>query len=281
MANATSFSSSEYNRQSRTVGFFGSLGLSWRSMLFLTVTGRNDYVSTMPRDNRSFFYPSVSLGWVFTELPSLKGNEVLTFGKLRASYAQVGQAGVFYQNYYYVPSYSSGMYQYNPVTYPVKGVSSYVPYYVVYDKNLKPQNTENVEFGAGSSGYQYKMTNAGKMQTWAHELGINVAILQHRDYDLNLGINFTKVNNKVVELAEGVESIMLGGFVEPQIYGTAFKRDEATGKLLLLDGLPQGTSDSQDLGNCSPDFVTGITLGGRYRRVNLSTTWSWQKGGRM
>ena len=66
MANATSFSSSEYNRQSRTVGFFGSLGLSWRSMLFLTVTGRNDYVSTMPRDNRSFYYPSVSLGWVFT-----------------------------------------------------------------------------------------------------------------------------------------------------------------------------------------------------------------------
>ncbi len=322
IANATSFSSSEYNRHSRTVGFFGSAGLSWRSMLFLTVTGRNDYVSTMPRNNRSFFYPSVSLGWVFTELPSLKGNDVLTFGKLRASYAQVGQAGTFYENYYYVPGYGSGMYQYNPVTYPVKGVSSYVPYYVVYDKNLKPQNTENVEVGAdfrlfrdrvrleytlsyqnvtdqifsvptaGSSGYQYKMTNAGKMRTWSHELGINVAILENKDYDLNLGINFTKVNNKVVELAEGVESIMLGGFVEPQIraqagntypniYGTAFKRDEATGQLLLLDGLPQGTSDSQDLGNCSPDFVTGFTLSGRYRRVNLSTTWSWQKGGRM
>ena len=136
------------------------------------------------------------------------------------------------------------------------------------------------------------MTNAGKMRTWSHELGINVAIFENKDYDLNLGINFTKVYNKVIELAEGVESIMLGGFVEPQIraqagntypniYGTAFKRDEATGQLLLLDGLPQGTSDSQDLGNCSPDFVTGFTLSGRYRRVNLSTTWSWQKGGRM
>lgn len=321
MANATSFSNSEYNRKARTVGFFGSVGLSWRSMLFLTVTGRNDYVSTMPRGNRSFFYPSVSLGWVFTELPALRNNAVLSFGKLRASYAQVGQAGTFYENYYYVPGYGSGMYQYDPVTYPVKGVSSYVPYYVVYDKNLKPQNTENVEIGAdlrlfrdrvrleytlsyqnvtdqiftvptaGSSGYQYKMTNAGKMRTWAHELGVSVAVLQHRDYDLNLGINFTKVNNKVVELAEGVESIMLGGFVEPQIraqagntypniYGTAFKRDEA-GRLLLLDGLPQGTSDSQDLGNCSPDFVTGITFGGRYRRLSVNTTWSWQKGGRM
>ncbi len=209
-----------------------------------------------------------------------------------------------------------------PVTYPIKGVSAYVPMYQLYDPNLKPQNTENVEFGvdlrmfndrvrfeytgsyqnvsdqifsvptAGSSGYQYLLTNAGKMRTWSHEFGLNVAILQHRDYDLTLGVNFTTVDNKVVELATGVESIMLGGFVEPQIraqagntypniYGTAFKRDEATGKLLLSDGLPQGTADSQDLGNCSPDFVMGINLGGRYKRLSLSTTWSWQNGGRM
>lgn len=55
------------------------------------------------------------------------------------------------------------------------------------------------------------------MRTHAHELSINAAILQAKDFDLNLGINFTKVNNKVIELAPGVESIMLGGFVEPQI----------------------------------------------------------------
>lgn len=322
MSNATSFQSSEYKYRSRTVGFFGSLSLDWKDMLYLTVTGRNDYVSTMPRDNRSFFYPSVSLGWVFSELEALKGNDIITFGKLRASYAQVGQAGSYVPNYYYTPSYGSGMYAYNPVTYPIKGVSAYVPMYQLYDPNLKPQNTENVEFGvdlrmfndrvrfeytgsyqnvsdqifsvptAGSSGYQYLLTNAGKMRTWSHEFGLNVAILQHRDYDLTLGVNFTTVDNKVVELATGVESIMLGGFVEPQIraqagntypniYGTAFKRDEATGKLLLSDGLPQGTADSQDLGNCSPDFVMGINLGGRYKRLSLSTTWSWQNGGRM
>ena len=322
IGNATSFQSSEYNRQSRTVGFFGSVGLSWRDMLFLTVTGRNDYVSTMPSKNRSFFYPSVSLGWIFTELPALRGNSILSFGKLRASYAQVGQAGSYYENYYYTPAYVSGMYTYSPVTYPIKGVSAYIPYYSLYDPNLKPQNTENFEVGAdfrffnnrlrveytfsyqnvtdqifavptaGSTGYQYKITNAGKMRTVSHELGLNYTILDDRDYDMSIGINFTKVNNKVVELAEGVESIMLGGFVEPQvraqagntypnIYGVAFQRDEATGKILTLDGLPMGTADSQDLGNCSPDFVTGINFGGRYRRVSLSTTWSWQKGGKM
>ncbi len=321
IGNATSFISSEYDRQKRTVGFFGSLGLSWKSMLFLTVTGRNDYVSSMPTHHRSFFYPSVSLGWVFTELPALKGNEILSFGKVRASYAQVGQAGDYYENYYYVPTYESGMYGYTPVSYPVKGVSTYVPYYAEYDPSLKPQNTENFEAGldlrlfkdrlrleytfayqnvtdqifavptAGSSGYQYIITNAGKMRTTSHELSLSLAILQHRDYDLNFGVNFTKVDNKVVELAEGVESIMLGGFVEPQvraqagntypnIYGTAFKR-AANGQLLLSGGLPQGTADSQDLGNCSPDLITGFTLAGRYKRFNLSTTWSWQKGGKM
>ncbi len=322
ISNATVYTSSEYTRRQRTVGFFGSASLAWKEMLYLTVTGRNDYVSTMPRNNRSFFYPSVSLGWIFTELPQLKGNDILSFGKLRTSFAQVGQAGDWYENYSYVPGYGSGMYMFTPLSYPMGGISAFVPYYVLYDPKLKPQNTSNVELGAdlrffkdrvrleytysyqnvkdqifsvpidGASGYQNLMTNAGKMETKSHELGLNVAVLQAKDYSLDLGVNFTHVWNYVKELAPGVESIFLGGFVEPQIraqagctypniYGNAFKRDAATGQLLLLDGLPQATGDSQNLGNCSPDFVMGINLGGHYRRVSLSTTWSWQKGGKM
>ena len=323
IGNATSLSyASEYTRRERTVGFFGSVSASWKDQLYLTVTGRNDYVSTMPRGSRSFFYPSVSLGWEFTRLPFLEKNKVINYGKLRASFAQVGQAGNYYNNFYYTPTYGGGFYGYTPVSYPLpSGVSSYVPYYIVYDENLKPQNTTNYEVGIdlhlfnsrikmeytyslqnvkdqifsvptdGSTGYQYMMTNAGKMRTNAHEFSINAAILQHKDYDLNLGINFTKIVNEVIELAPGVESIMLGGFVEPQvraqagctypnIYGTAFKRDEA-GNLLLLNGLPQATGDSQNLGNCSPDFTMGINLGGRYKRLSLNTTWSWQQGGKM
>ena len=321
IGNATNFTSSEYSRQKRTVGFFGSIGLSWKSMLFLTVTGRNDYVSSMPRNHRSFFYPSVSLGWVFTELQALKDNDVISFGKLRASYAQVGQAGNYYENYYYVPSYGGGMYGSRPISYPLGGVSSYVPYYVRYDPVLRPQNTENFEAGAelrlfhdrlrldytfayqnvtdqifavpsaGSSGYKYYITNAGKMRTTSHELSVSLTVLRHSDYDLNFGVNFTRVDNRVIGLAEGVESIMLGGFVQPQvraqagntypnIYGTAFKRT-ADGQLLLSGGLPQGTAASEDLGNCSPDFITGFTLAGRFWRFSLSTTWSWQKGGKM
>ena len=323
IGNATSFTSSEYEGKERTVGFFGSVTASYDNMLYLTVTGRNDYVSTMPRNARSFFYPSVSLGWVVTELDGLRSiKDVLNHGKLRASFAQVGQAGKYYNNFCYTPSYGNGMYAYTPVTYPLpSGESTYVPYYELYDSNLKPQNTTNFEVGAdlsffnnrlrleytysyqnvkdqifpvpidGATGYQYMITNAGKMETQSHELGINAAILQTKDYSLDFGINFTRVWNYVKELAPGVESIMLGGFAEPQvraqagctypnIYGIGFKRDEQ-GRLLLSEGLPQPTGDSQDLGNCSPDFNVGFTLGGRYKRVSLSTTWDWQKGGKM
>ncbi|MCE5224984.1 MAG: SusC/RagA family TonB-linked outer membrane protein [Porphyromonadaceae bacterium] len=322
IGNTTSLTASEYTRGERTVGFFGSASLSWEDQLYLTVTGRNDYVSTMPRGSRSFFYPSVSLGWEFTQLPGLHNNNVLNYGKLRASFAQVGQAGNFYNNFYYTPAYGGGFYMYTPVSYPLpSGISTFIPYYRVYDEGLKPQNTINYEVGTdlyffnsrirleytysyqnvkdqifsvpvdGSTGYQEMLTNAGRMETRAHELSINAAILKDRNYDLNLGINFTTLKNEVVELAPGVESIMLGGFVEPQIraqagttypniYGNAFKRDEA-GNLLLLNGLPQSTGDSQNLGECSPDFTTGFILGGRFKRVSLSSTWSWQQGGKM
>ncbi len=322
ISNATSLSAYEYNRQERTVGFFGSASASWKDQLYLTVTGRNDYVSTMPRGSRSFFYPSVSLGWEFTKLSFLENNGVLTYGKLRGSFAQVGQAGQYYKTYYTQPGYGGGFYSYTPVAYPLpSGVSSYVPSSTFFDENLKPQNTANWEIGTdlqffggrikaeytyslqnvtdqifavpvdATTGYSQMLTNAGKMQTKSHELSLNFAILQAKDYDLNLGINFTRINNKVIELAPGVESIMLGGFVEPQVraqagcnypnlYGNAFKRDEA-GNLLLLNGLPQADGAMQNLGNCAPDFTTGITFGGRFKRVSLSTTWSWQQGGKM
>ena len=313
---------SDYHIQERTVGVFGQMSLSWMDMLFLTVTGRNDVVSTMPRGNRSFFYPSVSLGWIFTELPALKENHVLSYGKLRLSYAQVGQAGQFYNNYMYVPSYTGGMYVYTPISYPLGGAKGYAPYYVKFDENLKPQNTSNWETGidlglfknrvrveytlsyqdvrnqifdvptAGTTGYQALRTNAGQMTTLSHELSVNASVIDHANYGLDLGVNFTKITNKVKKLADGVESIMLGGFVEPQvraqagytypnIYGKAFKRTENGQLLLNANGLPQGTAASVNLGECTPDFNMGFNLRAHYKQLSLSATMDWQKGGCM
>jgi len=322
MSNATNFSSSEYTAEERTVGFFGQASLDWASQLYLTVTARTDYVSTMPRGSRNFFYPSVSLGWEFTKLPMLQDQKVLTYGKLRASYAQVGQAGHYYKTYYTTPGYGGGFYSYTPVTFPLpSGISAYVPSSTLYDPNLKPQNTTNWEAGLDlaflngrirfeytyslqnvkdqifsvpcdpTTGYSSMMTNAGKMRTNAHEASLNAAIVQTKDWDVNLGANFTKMKNEVVELAEGVESIMLGGFVEPQvraqagctypnIYGYGFARND-DGQLLLLEGLPYGTSEMQDLGGGQPDWTLGWTFNIRWKKLSLNTTWSYQTGGHM
>ncbi len=309
--------------QERTVGLFFNASASWRDMLFLNVTGRNDWVSSMPRDNRSFFYPSVSLSWVFTELEALKGNRVLTFGKLRTSYAEVGQAGSYLANFAYTPSYGGGFYAINPVNYPIKGVTSFIPYWREYDPNLKPQTTKNYEVGLdlrfwddrvkfeytysyqdvrdqifqipmdGSTGYQSIMANGGRITTNTHEINASVTAYTSKDLEIDLGLNWTKYESMVKELADGVDNIMLGGFGEPQvrayvgysypvIFGNSFMRDEATGQMLLdSDGLPMTSGESTVIGKCTPDFNMGWSTNIRYKRLNLSTTWSWQKGGQM
>ena len=309
--------------QDRTVGLFFNASASWRDMLFFNVTGRNDWVSTMPNDNRSFFYPSVSLAWVFTELEALKGNRVLTFGKLRTSYAEVGQAGTYLNNFAYTPTYGGGFYGFYPVNYPIKGQTSFIPYWKEYDPALKPQTTKNYEVGLdlrfwddrvkleytysyqdvrdqifeipmdGSTGYQSIVSNGGRITTNTHEINASVTAYTSKDFDIDLGLNWTKYESMVKELAPGVDNIMLGGFVEPQvraytgyaypvIFGKSFMRDEATGLMLLdSDGMPMTSGESTVIGKCTPDFNMGWSTNIRYKRFNLSSTWSWQKGGQM
>lgn len=309
--------------QDRTVGLFFNATASWKSMIFINVTGRNDWVSSMPRNNRSFFYPSVSASWVFTELEALKGNPILSFGKIRASYAEVGQAGTYRNNFGYTPTYGGGFYQIDPVNYPINGVTTFIPYYNAYDPDLKPQTTKNYELGldlrlfndrlrldytysyqdvkdqiftvpmAGSTGYQGLITNGGRITTNTHEINISGTVYENRDFSATVGLNWTKYSSKVKELAPGVDNIMLGGFVEPQvraytgyaypvIFGTGFLRDEKSGMWYLdADGLPMTSGESQVIGDCTPDFNMGWSINLRYKRFNLSTTWSWQSGGQM
>lgn len=247
IGNATSFTSQEATYAERTIGVFASANLSWKDMIYLSATGRNDWLSSMPRGSRSFFYPSVSLSWIFTQMPALRNNKVLSLGKLRTSFAQVGQAGGYMANYYYTPTYGSGMYGGYPLTYPFNGVGTYVPYFRSYDENLKPQNTKNVEAGidlaffnnrlrldytysyqdvtdqimnvpqAGSSGYQSMLTNGGQIKTNSHEINLGATIFENKDWSVDFGASFTKIHNYVAKLADGVESIMLSGYATPQI----------------------------------------------------------------
>src|SRR5206468_2723370 len=106
ISNALSYSAVESDAEKRTMALYGDAELAYRNMLFLSLTGRRETSSTLPENNRNFFYPSVGLVWAFTEMPFFKQNEnsILSFGKVRLSYAQVGKdAPVFGSKTYYVP----------------------------------------------------------------------------------------------------------------------------------------------------------------------------------
>lgn len=247
MDNTNTKDATEQYLRTRNFGTFGDVSLSYANMLYLDLTGRNDIVSTMPSDNRSFFYPSASLSFIFTELAGLKGSSVLNFGKIRLSYAQVGQAGTYLPNSYTIPGYGGGFYSFTPILYPIGGVKSYIPSSTIYDPNLKPQNTNSIEAGtdlkffnnlielsytysrqnvkdqifgvplAGSTGASSFVTNGGKIHTNSHEVSLTVNAIREKDLDWSVGVNFTKITNYVDELAPGVTSIFLGGFTTPQV----------------------------------------------------------------
>ena len=318
--NLSNYTGGETIRNKRTIGNFGNLSVSYRDMLFFNATLRNDILSSMPPGNRSFSYPSVSLGWVVTELESLK-NDVLTFGKLRLSYAQVGQAGDYMDSYYSTPLYSGGFSSGTPIMYPINGVSAYTLYGRVYDPNLKPQNTMSYEIGAdlsflnglatlnytysrqnvkdqifqvplaGSTGTDELLTNGGAIHTDSHEVTLGFAPIRERNVKWNFAFNFTKVNNYVDKLAPGVESIFLGGFVEPQIrasighkfptiYGAQFMRN-AEGKIVVDEnGLPIAGEDTE-LGTVEPDFRLGFNTNFEIYKLRISAVFDWKQGGYM
>ena len=318
--NASVYSASGTYRKKRTVGNFANVSLAWRNMLYFNATVRNDIVSSMPRDNRSFTYPSVSLGWIFTELEPLK-NEILTYGKFRGSYAEVGMAGDYYQSYYRTPSVGSGFSSGTPVMYPLNGVTAYTPYSVVYDPNLKPQNTKSWELGgdlgffdglinfnytfsrqdtkdqifevplAGSTGFGSLMTNGGSMYSNTHEFTLQVNPINTKNFKWDFAFNFSKINNYVEELAEGVESIFLGGFTEPQvragigykfpvIYGVSFLRDDAGNLIVDEQGLPQA-GEEKVIGTVSPDFQLGFNTTFEFYKFRLSAVLDWKQGGQI
>ncbi len=245
--NANTVTATEARYKDRTVGVFGSLSLAWKSMLYLNLTGRNDVASSMPRGNRSFFYPSASLGFVASELDVIKEIEWLSFAKVRLSYAEVGQAGSYLANYYSKPNYGGGFWTDDPITYPLGGVNSYIPNDVLYDPLLKPQNTKSYEIGlnlkflrnrigidynysrqnvedqifsvplAGSTGASSLTMNGGQVHTDAHEIILYATPIKTRNFSWDINVNYSKIDNVVDELAPGVESIFLGGFTTPQV----------------------------------------------------------------
>lgn len=240
LGNAATKDPTNYFQRNSLVGIFGDIGLSYKNYAFINVTGRNDWNSSLPKNNRSYFYPSVSGSFVFTEL--MNKSNILNFGKIRAGYANVGSGTDPYSlDFTYTPA-TSYFVQYGlNGTFPTAGgLLGFSGPGQLPNINLKPQNQASVEAGAElrffdsriqleatyyktkttdqiigievplSTGYFTKSINAGSITNKGLEIDLRVQPVRNlRGFSWNIDLNFNKNKQLVDELSAGLQSYTL------------------------------------------------------------------------
>ena len=255
MANASSFFSSEITASKRTMALYGQAQLEFKNMLYLTLTGRNETSSTLPEKNNTFFYPSASLGFVFTDALGLESNNVFPYGKLRLSYARVGKDAppqalkTYYVSTLIQDGFTTGL------QYPFNGVSGFslgTVTSVIGNPDLKPENTNSFEGGIDlgffrnrlglsatyyderttdqiftvaipyTTGFASVILNAGEIRNRGVELSLNTTPVRTKSgLTWTVELNWSKNDNEVVSLSPGIENLFLSGFTNGAIYAVA------------------------------------------------------------
>lgn len=307
--NETSIEPSSYRK--RINSLFGSASLGWKHMLYMDATLRGDQSSTLPTSNNTYIYPSFSGSFVFSEL--LHADNVMPYGKLRMSWAQVGsdtdpyQLGLVYtKSKYTYPGYTIG----------------YISNSTIPNKDLKPTKTNSFEIGletkflrnrigldvtyytqksrnqimgmatSWTSGYTYRLINAGEIDNKGIEITLNTRPIQTKDFSWDLNFNFSKNSNKVVRLVDGMDMFELekATWLDVQvaakvgenfgsIVGPDFKRN-AAGQVLIdpSTGLPEYDKSNHVLGNASWDWTGGVTTTLSYKNLSLNAIFDIKVG---
>lgn len=307
----------------RTNSLYGTFQVNYNGFLFLDFTGRNDWSSTLSKENRSFFYPSVSASFVVTDMIRKAGSDLpdwLTFGKLRASYATVGNDLDVYQLYnsYWIGNDSNGN--------TTAGTND-----VLFNPDLKSELIKSKEVGLEArffknrlgldfawyksnatnqliglpldplSGYNAKMVNAGDIQNTGVELSINGRIFDNPEgFSWDAGLNYSTNKNTIERLADDVTQYKLGGFdnlsvlaVEGgsygEIWGTKYARveDEASPHYgeIIVDGAgrPEVANGGErfKLGDQQPKAMVGFTNNFSYRNLSFGFLIDARIGGEI
>ena len=298
---------------------YGSIGLNWDEYLFLEATFRNDWTSTLHPDNRSYFYPSLSLSYVFTE--SFKGLPGwLSYGKLRGSIASVGNDMAPYQ------LYNTYVVERDPNGYTKTKRNT-----TLYDQTVRNELITSMELGAElrflnnrfgldfsfynttskhqlidlpmdpGSGYEKRKINAGEVRNTGFEITADAKILSNPEgFNWNLSANFAANRNKVMEIypKDGVTKYNLqvydevsvvaeAGQLYGEIYGSKFLRvtdagSKDFGKLILTaEGVPQRGEQNVRLGNQQPTALIGVTNSFNFKNFNLGFLFDARLGGKV
>ena len=294
--------------QKRLAGIFGEFRASWKNIVYMTVTGRNDWTSTLPIENRSYFYPSVSGSFVFTEL--LPKNSILTFGKLRASWAKVGK--------------DTGAYETNTSLWPVGiylgGKIGVGNSWTRGNPYIKPEMTKSTEIGVElslfkdrlrvdyayytndsynqilsprgpqSTGYIFCSINAGNVYNKGMELTISGTPVETRNLKWDVALNVAGNRGTLDGLPAGMDVM----YVTDVQYAGAQAASFNGGNFMAIAGTqwkrykydPEDANSKQELdgkllldANGMPTYTTSLSeIGNREAKFSggLNNTLTWK-----
>jgi len=307
------------NSQAQTTrkvnSIYGSAAFTYNGWWTVEGTARNDWSSTLPKDQNSYFYPSVNTSVVLTDaIPSLKTG-ALDYLKLRGSIARVGADANPYNLY---TTYAGSASKFG-------GLPLFTLGNALLNPNLKPEQTTSteggVEFGlfggrlsfdgsiydkyttdeitnvtvSNASGYGTVLINAGKIDNKGYEALISLDAYRGKNWSWNTSFNYSHNQGRVISLNPGLKTIYLSNFFgngtvttearvgEPfgVIRGYRELRDSATNQLVLQGGLPVSTNEQETLGNIQPRWTGGWLNTLRYKGVTLNTTLDMHIGGNV
>ena len=295
-------------------GIYASVSFGWKNLLYLDGTIRRDQSSTLPKDNATYYYPSVALSFIFSELIDA---DWMQFGKLRVNYAEVGSDAPFAS---IVDTYAKPS--------PFGDVTLFSLPNTKNNKDLVPERTKSIEGGLAmnffmnrlgfdlalyktntvnqimpvevskATGYSFKFVNAGEIENKGVELIINGSPVVTKDLRWDVSLNWSRNRNEVLSLYEGTENFQLGNFqggvtinaTVGQPYGTILGTDyvytdEASGNtydepIVMESGQYLRTTTSDNvIGDQNPDWNGGLLNRLTYKSWSFSFLIDWQKGG--
>lgn len=290
---------------------YGSFSFSYDDFMYLDLTARNDWSSTLSEENRSFFYPSVSYSLLVNRFIDPDRN-FLDMLKLRASWAEVGNDTDVYQLY---QTFSVPQQGYLGLT-VLEGPS------VKLNPDLRPESVKSTEFGVEfnmfknrlygdfsiyeivttdmifnvpvpfSTGFSFFKENVGEVKNNGFEIMLGGVPIQNENFRWDISANMSRNKNELVELIDGLDYTVLnslgdlsvraevGGGIG-DIYGTTWKTDENGERVVNAEGFPVASNEREKLGNAQPDFIGGLTNTFTYKNWNLRFLVDGRFGGEI
>lgn len=293
----------------RSLAAYGEFTGGYKNYLFLTLTGRNDWVSVLSENNRSYFYPGVSASFIFNEaIPSLKDSRQLTFGKVFASWNKTGNVTLAPYKLNNPYSQTNG--------FPFGNLVGFTPSSAYPNPDIKPEFVTSYEIGtqlsflnhrlhfegsyiysdsegqifnattSRATGYSTAIVNAGRLTNNIIELNLNADVISRSDMKWNLGFTFAHINNEVKELYEGNsynifrQSYANVGQAYPSLMVSDYKRDDQ-GRIVINGetGYPVLASSETHLGTMVPPYQMGLSSFFQYKGLSIGAQFDSRLGG--